>query len=117
MTILANTHQASMSALVPAGPATAERDDSALLAAAEEHLHTAFALLRTLSEQPDPDRTALWWTARQSSQAALEVVSAARLPAGLARRDQLQDALGTARGAVESGKMAIYAITGSRHYS
>lgn len=113
MTALTDTHQGSKSAHSPA-PATAARDDRALLAAAQEHLRTAFALLRTLSEQPDPDRTALWWTARQSSQAAPEVVAAAELPAGMARIDQLRDALGTARGAVESGKIAIYTITGSR---
>ena len=124
MTAPTDTRQGAIGALAPtapepaarADPAPAARDDRALLAAAEEHLRVALTLLRTLSEQPDPERTALWWTARQSSQAALEVVTAARLPAGLARIDLLRDALGTARGAVESGKMAIYTITGSRRY-
>jgi hypothetical protein len=90
------------------------RDPAALRDQAQTHLAAAFTLLRALSELPDRDHAALWWTARQADQTALEVLAADQAFPGPRQADLLRDAVGTARGTVESGKMAIYQTTGTR---
>lgn len=78
------------------------------------HLAAAAAALHALSESGDRERAAMWWTARQATDTALETLAALRAPSGPRRLELLREALGIARGTVESGKMAIYKITNSR---
>ncbi|MFI9584650.1 hypothetical protein ACIHCQ_23050 [Streptomyces sp. NPDC052236] len=83
------------------------------VAAAQARLSAAVRLLRTLSERSDRERIAMWWTARHAVEAAAAMLTAAQTPVGPHRLDLLRAALGTARAAVESGKMAIYQTVGS----
>ncbi len=83
-------------------------------AVAHARLSAAVRLLRTLSERPDRDRTALWWAARQATESASAAVAAAQTASGPGRLDLLRTALGAARAAVETAKMAIYQNAGTR---
>ncbi|MCQ4042665.1 hypothetical protein ACFOSC_24510 [Streptantibioticus rubrisoli] len=90
------------------------RPETFAAAAARARLSAAGKLLRTLSERPDRDRTAMWWAARQATESASAVVAAAQAPSGPRQLDLLRTALGTARAAVETAKMAIYQTAGTR---
>ncbi|WP_269859599.1 hypothetical protein [Streptomyces sp. RPT161] len=85
-----------------------------LAAVAHARLGAAAQLLRTLSERPGRDTAAMWWAARQATESASIVVAAAQAPCGPRQLDLLRSALGTARAAVETAKMAIYQTAGPR---
>lgn len=77
-------------------------------------LSAAAGTLRALTDDRESDQEAMWWTARHATETALGMLTAAEATPGAPRLAVLRETLGVARAAVESGKSAIYQVSGSR---
>jgi hypothetical protein len=100
--------------LWPHGQATRQHPHPPTVHGVATHLAEAAAALHSLSEVDDHEHTAIWQTARQATDTALGVLTALGATPGPRRLELLRDSVRTARGTVESGKMAIYQSTGNR---
>ncbi|WP_316527881.1 hypothetical protein [Kitasatospora brasiliensis] len=78
------------------------------------HLAEAAVALRGVDETGDRERAEIWWTARQATDTALGVLAALDAAPGPRRLEFLRESVRAARGAVESGKAAIYESIGKR---